>query len=164
MKHDPQRNRELGKIHIGAKALGWDDATYRAVLERFSGKRSAKELDSRQRRLVLDYMREQGFDPSAARKPQKTVSDPVEEIRRTMQRRDDEPLHHAFIRALWYWLADHGALYDPFSRDGALDHFVYRQTGVALLKWLPPDKSAKVAEGLKKWVYRVHKRPSESRA
>ena len=163
MSDDAIRRAQLAKLHIGAKELGWDDATYRDVLERFTGKRSAGKLTEQERRIVLDHMREQGFE-NKARKPHKMADDPVAEIRRTMTRAEDEAAHHAFIRAMWKWLSDHGALYDPFGLEGSLDNFVYRQTGIALLKWLPPDKSAAVAEGLKKWVYRVHKRPPQKAA
>ncbi len=48
-------------IHTGKKALGWDDETYRAVLARVTGKRSARDCSEAELERVVLYMREQGF-------------------------------------------------------------------------------------------------------
>lgn len=50
-------------IHTGKKALGWDDDTYRAVLERVTGKRSARNCSVVELERVVLYMRGQGFTP-----------------------------------------------------------------------------------------------------
>lgn len=47
------RNLQLSKIHIAKKDLGLDDETYRALLARVAGVRSAKDLKPRQIGRVL---------------------------------------------------------------------------------------------------------------
>ncbi|WP_163304455.1 gp16 family protein [Enterobacter ludwigii] len=48
-------------IHTGKKSLGWDDETYRAVLARVTGKRSARDCSESELESVVLYMRSQGF-------------------------------------------------------------------------------------------------------
>lgn len=61
------RNRLLGMIHVAVKHLGWDDATYRAWLEKQTGHASCKECSDRQLSLVADLLRDLGaLDPPAA--------------------------------------------------------------------------------------------------
>lgn len=62
------RNREIAKIKIGCgpKGLALDDDTYRALLERLTGKRSAADLDWRERARVINYLA--GQKPGAGRK------------------------------------------------------------------------------------------------
>lgn len=64
------RNRQLGRIHAGKKALRLDDDTYRALLERITGYRSAAFLSDRHRTAVLAEMGRLGFkaDAQQARK------------------------------------------------------------------------------------------------
>lgn len=50
---DRFRTRQLGAIHIAKKRLRLDDETYRALLERVGGQRSAKDLDAQGRNAVL---------------------------------------------------------------------------------------------------------------
>lgn len=50
-------------IHTGKKSLGWDDETYRAVLVRVTGKRSARDCSESELESVVRYMRGQGFAP-----------------------------------------------------------------------------------------------------
>jgi phage gp16-like protein len=52
-------------IHTGKKSLGWDDETYRAVLVRVTGKRSARDCSEAELESVVRYMRSQGFAPAA---------------------------------------------------------------------------------------------------
>lgn len=47
------RSRELARIHAAAKQLDMDDETYRAFLQRVTGVRSAKDLDSSGRGAVI---------------------------------------------------------------------------------------------------------------
>ena len=64
------RKRQLGRIHAGAKALGLDDATYRALLERVTGKRSSGDMTSEERNAVIAELVRLGFkaERHAARK------------------------------------------------------------------------------------------------
>lgn len=60
------RNRQLGRIHAGQKALGLDDDTYRALLERVTGKRSSADMTSDERNAVIAEMVRQGFEDEEA--------------------------------------------------------------------------------------------------
>jgi phage gp16-like protein len=51
---DPARARDLKLIHIARKDMAWDENTYRAILERVTGKTSAAALDARERKAVID--------------------------------------------------------------------------------------------------------------
>lgn len=51
-------------IHTGKSSLGWDDDTYRDVLARQTGKRSARDCTTDELEKVVLYMRTQGFAPS----------------------------------------------------------------------------------------------------
>lgn len=57
-----QRTRDLAAIHVGKKALGLDDDTYRAMLFTVARVRSAADLDHAGRRAVLEHMRQRGFE------------------------------------------------------------------------------------------------------
>lgn len=50
---DRFRKQQLAAIHVAKKRLRLDDETYRALLERVGGHRSAKDLDPHGRRAVL---------------------------------------------------------------------------------------------------------------
>lgn len=51
------RNRQLGAIHMQKAKLQLDDDTYRDLLERVTGQRSAAKLDAQGRGQVLDELR-----------------------------------------------------------------------------------------------------------
>ncbi len=54
----------LAKIHIAKAQLGLDDDTYRALLARVAGVRSAKDLSPRQVGLVLAEFERLGWQPT----------------------------------------------------------------------------------------------------
>jgi len=55
------RNRQLGRIHAGKKALGMDDETYRCLLERVTGKRSSADMTGVERNKVIAELVRLGF-------------------------------------------------------------------------------------------------------
>ncbi|MFC3716827.1 gp16 family protein [Luteimonas soli] len=59
-KPDP-RHLQLGRIHQAAKQLGMDDATYRALLQRVTGKASSGAMTHAERNAVLAEMARLGF-------------------------------------------------------------------------------------------------------
>ncbi|WP_124339807.1 gp16 family protein [Pseudomonas chlororaphis] len=59
-----RRNLDLSKIHIAKKDLGLDDDTYRALLVRVAGVRSAKDLAPKQIGQVLAEFTRLGWQPS----------------------------------------------------------------------------------------------------
>ncbi|MDP2961322.1 MAG: regulatory protein GemA [Sulfurimicrobium sp.] len=52
--------RLIQLIKIGQKRLGWDDAIYRAWLEKHTGKRSAKNCSEAELSALADEMRDMG--------------------------------------------------------------------------------------------------------
>lgn len=54
------RNRLLSMIHVGKGRQGWDDDTYRAWLEKHTGRRSAKDCSEGQLSILADLLRDLG--------------------------------------------------------------------------------------------------------
>lgn len=67
MPEDPSRGRDLKLIHAAARQMAWDETTYRAILERTTGKTSAAELSPRQRKRVLDEFTRLGWQAKKAK-------------------------------------------------------------------------------------------------
>lgn len=123
-----RRAREIGLIHLGAKALGMDDESRRALMERVGGARSAADLTHAGRTAVIEELRRLGF--KAASK----------------FRKSDDPQ----VRLLYALAGDLerlGALRLP--RKDFLAGFCLRQTGVAAPEWMSPEQRSAVIEGLK---------------
>ena len=57
-RRDPsmRRRAELARIHLQVQQLGLDEEVYRIFLHRLTGKRSAADLDARERAIVLDQL------------------------------------------------------------------------------------------------------------
>lgn len=62
-----RRLADLGHIHMGARALGLDEAAYRDLVEDASGgkTRSSANMNARERSKLLGEMRSQGFELDA---------------------------------------------------------------------------------------------------
>jgi len=67
----------LAKIHIAKSQLGLDDETYRALLARVAGVRSAKELSPRQIGAVLREFERLGFKPRPAKRAGRPAPHPA---------------------------------------------------------------------------------------
>lgn len=63
------RRALIAKIKIAQKELGLDDGTYRAVLERVTGKRSCTECSIPELERVVEDLRQHGFTPKAKGNP-----------------------------------------------------------------------------------------------
>ncbi|EBD6542207.1 regulatory protein GemA [Salmonella enterica] len=61
----PVAKRLIGAIKAGQSFLGWDDATYRGVLCRLTGKRSSTKCSIRELEGVKEYMHSQGYPRKA---------------------------------------------------------------------------------------------------
>ncbi|EFO7852265.1 regulatory protein GemA [Salmonella enterica] len=61
----PVAKRLIGAIKAGQSFLGWDDATYRGVLCRLTGKRSSTKCSIRELESVKEYMHSQGYPRKA---------------------------------------------------------------------------------------------------
>lgn len=125
----------LAKIHVAKKQLGLDDADYRAVLQRATGKASAGAMTEPERLQALAAFEKLGFKPKsrpAGRAP-----------------------HVKHIYALWGDLQKRGAVARGPKGAPALRAFVKRQTGAAAPEFLTPVAAASVTEALKSWVERI---------
>ena len=58
-----RRSTQLAKIHIARQQLGMDDESYRAMLQRVAGVRSAAALNPTQTAAVLAELQRMGFAP-----------------------------------------------------------------------------------------------------
>ncbi len=129
----------LAAIHIAKKDLKLDDDTYRDVLERVTGKRSAKDLTVVESGRVLDEMKRLGF--KAASKPSRPSA---------------MVLEGPFIpklRALWISGWNLGVVKD--RTDEGLAAFVRRQAKIDHMSWLRDASDAnRVIEAIKAWLTR----------
>ncbi|MFB1078160.1 gp16 family protein [Photobacterium damselae] len=141
-------NKHLQLVQIAKRDLNMDDDIYRDLLQRVTGKRSAKGLSNLKLSKVLDEMKRLGFKP----KPRKRLSPPsservqVEEIK--------------VIRAIWITMYKQGFVQD--GSENALDSYVRRMTsklnkgqGIARVTWLNYRYAPMVLESLKQWHRRV---------
>lgn len=69
---DLHRKTELAKIHVAKAQLKLDDDTYRALLERLTGKTSAADLTARERVGVLNEFYRLGWSAENHRIPQRS--------------------------------------------------------------------------------------------
>lgn len=129
----------LAAIHVAKKQLGLDDDTYRDVLERVTGKRSAKFLTVAEGGRVLEEMRRLGFERTS--KPDAAGALKL-----------DGP-YAAKLRALWISGWNLGVVHD--RTDEAMAAFVKRQTGIDHVNWLRDAADAtRAIEGVKAWLAR----------
>lgn len=129
------RNRLIGAVHAARKAADLDDETYRAMLERITGKTSAKDLSDGELRRVLDHMN--GQKPGQRRFAPPRSTNPVAKK----------------ARALWISLHALGAIED--ASESALRAWVKRQYHVDDLAFIPASRGFAVVEGLKQWCARL---------
>lgn len=128
-----------GAVQAARRQLGLDDDTYRAVLERLTGKTSSKDLNRIQLARVLDELRTKGFQPKviAGGKAAARVSRP-------------KPADHPSAkkaRALWLSLWELGVVRDPSEQ--ALESFAARQLKCTRLQWADQGHTDKLIEALK---------------
>lgn len=124
------RAAAIGKIKVGAKALALTDDSYRDLLHRLTGRRSAADLSDAQLGLVIEEL-----DRLGAYRNQRSM-------------RSYASPQARMVRGLWIELAEMGLVRD--RRDGALDAFVRRLSHVDSARWLTdPAEAGKVIEALK---------------
>lgn len=112
------RSVNLAKIHIAKSQLGLDEDTYRALLARIAGVRSAKDLGPRQVGLVLAEFQRLGWKPESKQQGRptpkvaqnrKTVLKKVEALLASAKRPwsyADAMANHMFQRERVEWLDD----------------------------------------------------------
>lgn len=138
-----QRRRDLADIHRALSALGWDDDTYRDVMQATTGVRSSADMSQEQRGAWLAHlhacMRQAGLQvqvSGAARTP-------------AAQRHPWTPRHHR-LWAAWQALADAGLLRDR-SRE-ALQSWAAGQVQTQQLHWLTAEQLDTLIERSKGWL------------
>lgn len=141
------RSAEITKIQIAKRwALdnlpGFDDDTYRDLLQEAGGKRSSTDLDWRGRMAVLKRFAELGWVAIPAKKAHTTPA-PGESVCRR-QADDDQS---KMCRGLWIDLHTLGEVRNPSEK--ALNGFVKRMTKIADLSWCKDDHKYVVIEALK---------------
>ena len=135
------RERDLARIHIGKKALHWDDAQYRDILWTVCQVRSAKDLDFTGRKRFIDHLKRCGWTDQAPR-----VARPGRPVRKELSKPQKK------MWSLWQQLADAGLVEN--RRMPGLMAFIQRQTSVERLEWLNGPQEDLVIESLKRWLER----------
>lgn len=126
----------LNAIHVKKRQLGLDDETYRALLERVTGKRSSADMDEGERLKVVAEMDRLGA-PKASRPRRDRASGPFAPK----------------LQALWIAACNLGVVRD--RSDAAMIAFVKRQTGLEHTRFLVHAGDAdKAIEALKSWIRR----------
>ncbi|WP_325893004.1 gp16 family protein [Grimontia sp. NTOU-MAR1] len=147
-----QRTRLIRLIHIGKRELGLDDETYRALLQRETGKDSCKNMLNNELDTVLRVMERQGFK-------RKKTSKPSQNKKRLSPKTQGQPTVISKIRALWITMAKDGVIRD--GSEAALNAYVRRMTknqtgrGVDNLAWCSAQEALNVIERLKRWQKRT---------
>lgn len=152
MSLDSPRNRALAKIHIAKNELGLDDATYRDLLTRLTGKDSAKYLEPAEWGAVLEEFKKLGA--TFERPSNSAVSaDPFERVKANLVVEGNESYQEALILALWDELANLDAFrHGNFAK---LDTFMHRMgVPVAHPRFCDKRQSTKIIEALKDWLRR----------
>lgn len=136
----PMRNGLLAKVHVAKKSLGLDDETYREVVRRATGKRSAGDCSLDELEALLREFERLGFQAIAG-KASGAGSRPRAKGKIA-----------AKLRALWISGHRLGIVKDP--SEAALAKFVERMTGVAALQWLSAEEGRRAIEGVKAMIGR----------
>lgn len=128
----------LAKVHIAKKELALAEESYRAILERVTGRTSSKDCTEHQLEQLLAEFRRLGWTPKKGANP--VSAKPY--VRK--------------IYALWREAGIVGAV-DNASKE-ALRAFVVRQTGKSAPEFCSPAEANRVSEGLKAMISRAEGR------
>ncbi|MND22340.1 hypothetical protein D3C80_127160 [compost metagenome] len=134
------RRAAVVKVQIARKELGLDDATYRTMVERITGRTSSADCTDAQLGRILDEMKTKGWKPKVmtggrAARPASTRVAPA-----------SSPVAKK-ARALWISLHQLGVVRDP--SEAALEAFARRQLKVDRLHWAKPYHADRLVEALK---------------
>lgn len=147
---DPRR-AAIVKVQIARKELALDEETYRALLERVTGRRSAADCTVAQLGRVLDELKAKGWKPSFSARGQKAP--PFRpDAGQARARPADSPVARK-ARALWISLHQLGEVRDPSER--SLEAFAARQLGVDRLRWADQSQGYRLIEALKAMAERA---------
>lgn len=133
------RRAAVTKVQIARRDLQLDDATYRAMLERITGRTSSADCSDAQLGRVLDEFRAKGWTPKV-----------VAGGRTSRPARKTPPAASPVAkkaRALWLSLHHLGVVREP--SETALEAFARRQLGVDRLHWADQSQGYRLIEALK---------------
>ena len=119
---------QTARIHIGKARLGMDDDTYRAFLQRLTGKSSSKDMSTGQRARVLMEMTRLGA---------------FKDARRPLTRQQRACL------GKWYDLRKRGIVH---SKDKSFNRYIKRYFGKNNLADLADDETNKLYNMLEGWL------------
>jgi hypothetical protein len=131
------RNANLATIHIAKKQLGFDEDTYRDLLEGITGKRSAKDMDLKEHIQVIREFERLGFR--------------VESRRRGGRRYDElglrpgmaSPATLRMIEVLWHQVCR------AKDERTSLQRWLFKWYGVSDIRFLDFENGEKAKEALK---------------
>lgn len=141
----PERRRANGECQRARRGLALDEGTWRALLERVTGRRSVRECTAAQLAAVADECRRLGWRPRP--RPRTATTSGTRAMR---------------ARAVALWIALHHltAVEDP--SDAALARYAARMTrspscpdGIERLEWLDAAGWSAVIDGLHGWCERI---------
>ena len=135
------RSSMLAKLHIAKKELGLEDADYRVVLARVTGRDSGRDCTDQELHALIQEFTRLGW------------------TRKKSSPRSAKP----WVRKVWAIWGDLRPLLDN-ATDDTLRAFCRRQTtsqknpgGIADPEWLDPIEAKRVIHGLEGWLTRVRK-------
>ncbi|GFE94840.1 regulatory protein GemA [Acetobacter persici] len=130
VRQDSNREGMVRKLHVGRKQLGLEDADYRALLQRVTGKTSSTQCSEGELDLILKEMKRVGFKTS-------------------------RPSGKPWVRKIYALWDDMGPLLRSGGTREALRAYVLRMTKVSAPEFLDETAGRKVIEGLKAWKKRL---------
>lgn len=144
------RKRELALIHMAKAHLGLSREDYEFVIQQVtrSTKTSAADLTDGERHALLAHFKRKGFTVKPKAGAQRPLNDP----------------QHRKLRAMWYALADVGAVArpaDPLACDGAIEAWAVRQLcrpehgPFSALRFATGEQLVVLTEEMKAWGARV---------
>lgn len=139
------RKRDLQQIHIAKAQLDLDDDVYRDLLYTVTRKRSAKDMDSYERGLVLQSLIAKGFKPAPSK-------------RKAPERAAKLPGEVRLIYALWGALGRKREIENsaPAALRAWIRHFgAEMDVGEGAPEMLAPQVRHRVAEFLIQWCQRL---------
>ncbi|WP_022944636.1 gp16 family protein [Pseudoalteromonas ruthenica] len=144
------KSKLIQLIHIAKNQLALDDETYRVVLLSVTGKKSCKEMDSKQLSETLDYLKKCGFKShSNGNKKRISPKTSVSQLGEVTK-----------VRAIWITMHKQGFVND--GSETALDAFVNRILNRRKIgenvsfhtQFLTYKQAYPVLEALKRWHMR----------
>lgn len=147
---------DIKRIHIAKSALGMDEDTYRAVIQRISRGRTAssKELTDAERAAVMKHMRACGFTP----RPQRASGHVITRPEMTK------------LRAMWWRLSEQAAVTrpgGPAACDEAVAAWAERQLSTDApplehIRFASAEQWQRLVESMKKWLTRVERQAKQA--